>query len=749
MNKGWLLAALTLLTTLFTTYAQDIATVRNAAVGATVTLRGVSLNGSELNNIRYIQDATGAIAIYGSNVNTILRGDSVLATGTMTNYNNLVEVTPITASEVLANVALPTVQLITDVSTVSEPYEGELLRFEGGIFANSGDIFAGNTNYNVTFGAQTLQVRILNGNPLVGQIIPSGTVNLRGILSQYCTSPTSGCTSGYQLLLRDLADIESTSSISLTSPIGVSAITTTSFDIDWSTNIAGTSSYIKYGITPALELGTVPAGSNTTDHVVTVSGLTPATIYYVRAWSMNDADSAVTLERTFATQSLSTGDIRVYFNRFVDASYSTGTDAQYLNHLVADTLAAYINRATSSLDICIYNWDNSTNGRKIIQAVNAAHTRGVQVRVIQDGSTVNSAIDELLPGIHTFGTPQGSDYAIMHNKFVIIDAHASNPNLPIVWTGATNFSSEQLITDANNVIIFQDQSLARGYKMEFDEMWGDADQASAPNTFLSKFGQFKTDNTPHEYIIGGKRVESYFSPSDQTNAKILNTIATADDELYFCVFVATRSDLAYAIRDQITTNDLTAKGMIDDEQTSTIPYGILSPTMGSNIAFNQHSWILHHKYLLIDIANPASDPLVLTGSHNWSSAADQKNDENTVIVHDATVANQYYQEFMARWCERNGMSCSLGLDDAADPAQTLLVYPNPNTGNFSVLLTGNGEAAVLELLDITGKKVYSRTTSTQSGTQTIPVDIPGLEKGVYLLQVTLSGLTRMVHIVQQ
>ncbi|MFZ8499104.1 phospholipase D-like domain-containing protein, partial [Staphylococcus aureus] len=86
---------------------------------------------------------------------------------------------------------------------------------------------------------------------------------------------------------------------------------------------------------------------------------------------------------------------------------------------------------------------------------------------------------------------QGSNYTIMHNKFVIIDANTTNPNNAILWTGSTNWTSQQLSTDANNVIIFQDQSIARGYKAEFDEMWGDTSVTSSANTSLSKFGQFK------------------------------------------------------------------------------------------------------------------------------------------------------------------------------------------------------------------------------------------------------------------
>ncbi|TSJ42057.1 phospholipase D-like domain-containing protein [Fluviicola chungangensis] len=725
--------------------AQDIATTRNASLGSTVTFRGVSLNGPELPNIRYIQDATGGIAIYGSNVSSINEGDSVLITGTMTNYNNLVEVTPVTSMSVLANVALPAAQVITDVSLIDDQYEGELLHFDNCTFANGGALFAGNTNYNVTIGGQTLQIRILNGSPLIGEVIPSGAVNLTGIMSQYCFSPTTGCTSGYQLLLRTINDIEATSSIFLTQPISTAGITTTGFDIHWSTNIPGDNSYIKYGVTPALEMGTITSG-NTTNHVATLTGLTPATIYYVRAYSWNGVDSAVTLERTFVTQSLSSGTIKTYFNRVTDISYSTGTNAVFLNHRIADTLAAYIDRTNSSLDIAIYNWDHSPDAMKIITAVNNAYNRGVKIRVISDGSTVNSGVNGLNNAIPVLSTPQGSDYTIMHNKFVIMDANVSNPDYPVVWTGSTNFTEGQLDDDANNVIVFQDQSLARGYKMEFDEMWGDSSQNSQPNMTMSRFGQFKTDNTPHEYVIGGKRVESYFSPSDQVNTQILNTIETADDDLYFAVMVITRSDLAYAIRDRIQTQSLAAKGIIDDASTSATPYGILNPSMGTSLAVNGHNWIFHHKYLVVDASNPASDPIVLTGSHNWSNGADQKNDENTVIVHDASIANQYYQDFMGRWCERNGGTCSLGLEESSNDMQ-LLIYPNPTTGAFAIQVPGDGNTADITITDITGKQVYHTQKKTVSGNNTVEITDPFAKKGIYLVTYESNGTVLTSRIV--
>ncbi|MFM8243691.1 MAG: hypothetical protein ACKN86_12865, partial [Crocinitomicaceae bacterium] len=63
------------------TFAQTISDARNMGIGQTVTIRGVVTNGTELGSIRYVQDATGALPIYGTGLNSLLRGDSVTATG--------------------------------------------------------------------------------------------------------------------------------------------------------------------------------------------------------------------------------------------------------------------------------------------------------------------------------------------------------------------------------------------------------------------------------------------------------------------------------------------------------------------------------------------------------------------------------------------------------------------------------------------------------------------------------------------
>ena len=87
----------------------------------------------------------------------------------------------------------------------------------------------------------------------------------------------------------------------------------------------------------------------------------------------------------YSTASNSSGKIRPYFNYSVDNSFSTGVDAQNIGSAFRDTIAAYIDLAQNTLDICVYN----ASSVFLANAINNAYNRGVQVRYIADDDAQN------------------------------------------------------------------------------------------------------------------------------------------------------------------------------------------------------------------------------------------------------------------------------------------------------------------------------------------------------------------------
>lgn len=617
----------------------SISEARAQGVGAEVTISGVLTNGPELGPIRYIQDATAGLAIYSTDLSETDRGDSITVTGTLKDYNTLLEMDPVTDITIHSGGhELPEPVTLTPAQ-YSEEYEGMLVRTEEAVFDATGEF----ERVSYTFSASGEQGQIyINGydSPLIGEVIPTNPVTLIGPLGAYNDT--------YQLLPRDQFDMLSSSAINFTSLVELSSLTTTGFTLSWNTDAAGTTEAF-YGSTPQLEGGSLELTGETTQHSIDLDGLQPAEIVYVQPFSVLGEDTAKSAMQVYATVSESGGDMKAYFNRPVDQSVSLGLmEAEYLEETIDDTLIAYINRAQESIEFTIYNFNN-TGISNISDALNDAHDRGVTVRVIYDGSLDAVGVNSLDAEIGRMESPEPDYpvYGIMHNKFVVFDAQSDDPDAPVVWTGATNFTGGQINTDPNNVIVIQDQSLAKAFQLEFNEMFGSA--GPQPDTDAARFGPDKADNTPHEFLIAGKRVEAYFSPSDGTHGKILETIASADHELFAAAMLITKSDIGYDIAEK---NDagVDARVLLNDYDDYGEPIvNTLKQSLAEDVRLTGESGIMHHKYLIVDQGYPESDPVLLTGSHNWSSSAQFRNDENTLIIHDQGVANAYYQEFAERF----------------------------------------------------------------------------------------------------
>lgn len=689
---------------------------RSLSEGATVTVKGIVLNDSELGSIRYIQDETAAVGIYDTNADDAINiGDSVLVTGTLTLYNNLLEITNVGSNYTILNSNNPLPEPIAVPLTTgySEAYEGRLMRFTNVSFSSTGNFGAASSNYNITDGTTTAQVRVNATSNLAGTPIPVGNINIVGIMSQFsATTPTTG----YQLLPRSLDDIEfpGTPPV-LTTALSQTNLTQTGFTVGFETQLPGTT-IIAWGTSPSDLSQSVTLDPLTTSHSATLTNLQAGTIYYVQATSVGaSGDQSVSAIQPMATVSASSGSIKAYFVKPVDNAVSTGVNAIYLNQKLPDTLKAYLNRAQYSIDICLYSYDND-NG--ITQALQAAVDRGVVVRIVGD-SQIDAALWNALPASVKVKRPATLN-GIMHNKFLVIDANASNPNLPIVWTGSTNYTNNQLTVDANNVVIFQDQSLARAFTIEFEEM-----------ALGNKFSSDKADNTPKEFLVGGKRVELYFSPTDPVNDAIQRTSRAAQDNLYFGILSFTRTDIAYAIKDA-KEDGAEVYGIWDDNSNpdSETVYEILSPALGTNgLIIDNNGYIFHHKYLISDPHTLNSDPMVLTGSHNWSSGAQFRNDENTVVVHDATLANVFYQEWHKRWT-------TLGMvyvPEAPSMTANFNLFPNP-TADVVYLIQPNANNAAntsFVVRNLLGEVVYQGKLTHEQAT----IQLNNWAKGVYFVEL--------------
>ena len=626
--------------------------------GQVFTIEGIVTSSNQFGNSGpgSVQDETAGVCVYGSGfANAVNFGDSVTVTAELTQYSGLTELSfnlPGASVTVHSTGHEITPQIITidDINSQEwngyEEYEGTLIRINNVSISGTGN-FAGGTNYTITdpTGTLTSGMRIDNDvSSIIGQPIPSSAVDLIGVLQQYKYSPPYS--SGYQILPRFIQDIVDDGAPLILNPVIAADITTNSFNVYFNT-VRNGDSKVKYGLTPGLELDSVVVMEDTTVHVVPITGLDESTLYYFRAYSSNAAGTSVSPLQTVTTASSNPeiGTINVYFNFSVDTTVAVFGNAAHGNTDFKQKLMERINQSTYSIDMAVYSFFGMP---EVADAIIAAKNRGVKVRVVYDNRTTQNSMQALInAGIPVLKRTSGLD-GIMHNKFFIFDARDAVTTNDWLWTGSWNVTSTEL-TWKNNVVEINDPAIAAAYQIEFEEMWGST--GDLPNPANAKFGVQKTDNTPHTFNIGGRDVRLYFSPSDGTTAKIVDAVNTADDDMFFAMYAYTRSDVANTMSNRYNSGVSDIRGIIDQVNTSGSQYNYLN-TFAEMFPANGSTQ--HHKYCIIDASLWESDPITITGSQNWSNAGEQDNDENTLIIRDGYITNQFMQEFKSRYNEAGG-----------------------------------------------------------------------------------------------
>ena len=250
---------------------------------------------------------------------------------------------------------------------------------------------------------------------------------------------------------------------------------------------------------------------------------------------------------------------------------------------------------------------------------------------------------------------------LMHHKFMIVDGHqvivtSANWTMSDMYGDFRNPESEG---NQNNLVQLESRELATAFTNEFDLMWGDG---NTPNQ-ISQFKARKPARAPLELFVGKTRVLVQFSPTskqqaweDSSNGSIGKLLNTSQQQVDFALFVFSEPGLARILQAR-SQQGVKVRGTIDREfayrdyssglalmgvaGSKGCPAGTnLPPLETIGVPTLPTGDLLHHKFAIVDRRT------VITGSHNWSNAANYHNDETLLVIQDnPTVAAHFEREF--------------------------------------------------------------------------------------------------------
>jgi phosphatidylserine/phosphatidylglycerophosphate/cardiolipin synthase-like enzyme len=293
---------------------------------------------------------------------------------------------------------------------------------------------------------------------------------------------------------------------------------------------------------------------------------------------------------------------------------------------IDETIAADIRQAQQRVDVAAFELESPAMAAALIDR----HNNGVPVRVVTDADNTDRPS---IPQLRQNGITVVEDgrTALMHNKFVVIDGRT-------VWTGSMNFTPNDVYCNNNNMVRFQSERLAANYTAEMDEKFEHG-----------QFGPTSPDATPHEQlVINDVRVENYFGPEKRIAPILVERVNGAKEEILFMAFSFTLQELGEAMRGRAAAG-VTVRGVFERTGSQT-EFSQFPPKRDAglpNLQVRQdgNPRAMHHKVIIIDRTT------VVLGSFNFSASANERNDENVVIVHDPAFAAFFIEEFEKVWSQ--------------------------------------------------------------------------------------------------
>lgn len=304
--------------------------------------------------------------------------------------------------------------------------------------------------------------------------------------------------------------------------------------------------------------------------------------------------------------------VSVYFTRPDDPdskSYRGGPDQD---------LVQALDQALFRIDLAAYDLDLWS----VRDALLRAHRRGVEVRLVADqGHLDRKELQEL----EEAGIPIAGDTGegLMHHKFVVLDGQE-------VWTGSMNFTVNGAYRHDNHLLRVQSRRLAENFTVEFEEMFREG-----------FFGPDVLENTPYPRLdLNGIRVETYFSPDDHPEQAVRKELSAARERIDFLAFSFTSDAVGQELR-KAASRGVRVRGVFDDSQLRSGWGSEYAGLLAAGIPVCRDGSVekMHHKVFVIDRVT------VITGSYNFSAAAEEVNDENLLIIEDPGLAGAFLIEF--------------------------------------------------------------------------------------------------------
>jgi len=347
---------------------------------------------------------------------------------------------------------------------------------------------------------------------------------------------------------------------------------------------------------------------------------------------------------------------REFGNRMPDADNPRAEEMRWLSRGLFEALVGFIGLAGDGMGLraALYEFHYQPVANAFVKAIEA----GADVKIVYDAESNYKTENEATihdAGLDDLGAvvPRTVSEGIRHNQFIVL----MKGKKPVaVWTGSTNISDGGIFGHSNVGHIVWDKTVAQAYLEYWQRLAANLTPTKlrAPNKAATPLPKKKTPKNSVRPVFSARdekesndTLQWYADRVAEAKELACMTFAFNIDETFQKVLQADNDVLRYVVKDD-PLGETEIIGQDRDVVFAAGAYldgGALAKFLSERSNPLNSNRYIHNKFILVD---PLSkDPLVITGSANFSKPSQRINDENMLVIRGNTrVADIYFGEFM-------------------------------------------------------------------------------------------------------
>ena len=208
------------------------------------------------------------------------------------------------------------------------------------------------------------------------------------------------------------------------------------------------------------------------------------------------------------------------------------------------------------------------------------------------------------------------------------------------------------------------------------------------------------------------KTEVYFSLSDNPQKEIIKNINQAEAFINIAMYIFTDKEIALPLI-KAQERGVKVRLYLDKDQVDyQYSQSRFLVQKGIKTRISSNKYIMHNKFAIID------NLLLLTGSYNWTFSANNRNDENLMVIDDPETIEIFQNQFINLWTNKYSLERTRQLYQIAKVNFPFLstTSPKPEVQTININTASQEElTSILQITEPLARKIITLRDSLSGG----------------------------------